>query len=182
MRSRWRCTQTSGRPARRDKEYRRCGTANVFGVVEPKAGRHFTCATADRSAAAFARIVRRIVQAYPTARTIHLVVDNLNTHREKALRDAFGPVEGARLWTRLTVHYTPKHGRWLNPAEIELSLVARQALGSSRFAMLSTLNRQVQTWATRANRRRTTMAWRFTRKDARRTFHYVNPLSMRSKY
>lgn len=89
-----------GHAAKRDNEYRRCGTANIFGVVEPKAGRHFTCATRNRSAAAFARMVRTLVRAYPRTRTTHLIVDNLNTHREKALTDTFGNREGRRLWRR----------------------------------------------------------------------------------
>jgi hypothetical protein len=171
-----------GHVAKRDNEYRRCGTANIFGVVEPKAGRHFTCATPNRSAAAFARMVRRVIEAYPDARTIHLVLDNLNTHREKALRDHFGPVEGARLWARLTVHDTPKHGSWLNQAEIELSLVARQCLGAQRIEELRALPRQTRAWTTRANRRRTTITWRFTRNDTRRKFGYQKPLSTRSEY
>ena len=171
-----------GHVAKRDNEYRRCGTANIFGVVEPKAGRHFTCATPNRTAAAFARMVRRVIEAYPKARTIHLVFDNLNTHREKALLDHFGPVEGARLWARLTVHYTPKHGSWLNQAEIELSLVSRQCLGAQRIDQLRALQRQTRAWTARANRRRTTITWRFTRKDARRKFGYKKPLFKRSRY
>jgi hypothetical protein len=114
-----------GHLAKRDNEYRRCGTANLFAVVEPKAGRHFTCATPDRSAAQFARVMERLVAAYPRARTIHLVMDNLNIHCEKSLTDRFGRRLGRRLWRRLTVHFTPKHGSWLNQAEIELSVVSR---------------------------------------------------------
>ena len=171
-----------GHVAKRDNEYRRCGTANIFGVVEPKAGRHFTCATPNRTAAAFARMVRRVIEAYPKARTIHLVLDNLNTHREQALLDHFGPVEGARLWARLTVHYTPKHGSWLNQAEIELSLVSRQCLGAQRIDQLRALQRQTRAWTARANRLHTTITWRFTRKDARQKFDYQKPPSKRSRY
>lgn len=170
-----------GHLAKRDNEYRRCGTANIFGVVEPKAGRHFTCATPNRSAAAFARMVRTIVRAYPTARTIHLVLDNLNTHREKALTDACGQHEGHRLWQRLTVHYTPLHGSWLNQAEIELSLITRQCLGTRRIDARNSLQRETRAWTTRATRRRTTISWQFTRKDARRKYGYEKPISNRSK-
>src|ERR1700704_975783 len=106
-----------GHIAKRDNEYQRCGTANIFAVVEPKAGRHFTCATPDRSAQQFACVVRRLVLAYPRARRIHLVMDNLNIHCEKSLTDAFGDREGRRIWRRLRVHFTPKHGSWLNQAE-----------------------------------------------------------------
>jgi hypothetical protein len=135
-----------GHAAKRDNEYRRCGTANIFGVVEPKAGRHFTCATPNRSAAAFARMVRRVIKAYPNARTIH------------------------------------QHGSWLNQAEIELSLVARQCLGAQRIPELRALQRQTRAWTTGANRRRTTITWRFTRKAARRKFAYKKPVSKRSRY
>ena len=169
-----------GRVAQRDNEYRRCGTASIFGVVEPKAGRHFTCATPNRSAAAFARMTRRVIEAYPDARTIHLVLDSLNPHREKALLDHFGPTEGASLWSRLTVHYTPKHGSWLNQAEIALSLVSRQCLGTQRIEHLQALQRQTRAWTSRAILQQTTITWRFTRKDARRKFGYQNLLSKRS--
>ncbi|MDO8502754.1 MAG: IS630 family transposase [Gemmatimonadaceae bacterium] len=176
-----------GRPARpghvakRDNEYERCGTANIFGVVEPKAGRHFTCATANRKAAQFARMIRTVVTAYPAARTIHLVMDNLNTHGETSLTNQFGRRTGHRLWRRLTVHYTPAHGSWLNQAEIELSLVARQCLGTRRMAQLAHLQAETRAWNTRANRRKTCIRWRFTRKDARTKFGYTKKLSRRSE-
>ena len=99
-----------GHVARRDNEYRRCGTATLFAIVEPKAGRHLTCATVNRSAAQFARQVKRVVAAYPDARTIHVVWDTLNIHCEKSLLDTFGAEGGGALWRRLTVHPTPKHG------------------------------------------------------------------------
>ena len=176
-----------GRPARpghlakRDNEYARCGTANIFAIVEPKAGRHLTCATRNRSARAFARRIHAVVAAYPRAHTIHLVMDNLNTHREKALIDHFGRRVGRALWRRLTVHYTPKHGSWLNQAEIELSLVARQCLGHRRIAALQALQSETRAWNARANRRKTHIHWRFTRKDARRKFGYKTNLSKRSQ-
>ena len=176
-----------GRPARpghlakRDTEYKRCGTANIFGVVEPKAGRHLTCATTDRSASQFARMVRTVVRTYPGVRTVHLVLDNLNTHREASLTKAFGRRTARRLWRRLTVHYTPKHGSWLNQAEIELSLVARQCLGTRRIPELAHLQSETRAWTTRANRARTCIRWRFTRKDARTKFGYQHQLSKRSQ-
>lgn len=138
-----------GHLAKRDNEYRRCGTANIFGVVEPKTGRHFTCATANRTAAAFADMVRTVIAAYPRAKTIHLVLDNLNIHCVKSLTDHFGKRLGRRLWKRLTVHYTPLHGSWLNQAEIELSLVSRQCLGTQRIDALPTLQRQTRAWTPR---------------------------------
>ena len=134
------------KPARPDNEYKRCGTANVFGVVEPKAGRRFTSATPNRSAAQFAQVVSHVVEQYPVARTIHLVMDNLNIHCRKSLVDSFGERAGGELWDRLTVHYTPKHESWLNQAEIELSLYSRQCLGKRRIPDLGTLRRETRVW------------------------------------
>ena len=170
-----------GHLAKRDNEYKRCGTANLFGIVEPKGGRHLTCATRDRSGRAFARRIHAVVAAYPRAHTIHLVMDNLNTHREKSLIDHFGPRAGRAVWRRLTVHYTPKHGSWLNQAEIELSLVSRQCLGRRRIAALRALQAETRAWTARANRRKTRINWLFTRRDARRKFGYKTNLSKRSE-
>jgi signal recognition particle subunit SEC65 len=162
-------------------EYRRCGTANIFAVVEPKAGRHFTCATPDRSARQFACVVRRMILAYPRAHRIHLVTDNLNIHCEKSLTDTFGEREGRRLWRRLAVHPTPKHGSWLNQAEIELSLVSRGCLGHRRIDTLSLLRTEVGAWTSNADRTRIKIQWRFTRHDARRKFGYQTKLFTRSQ-
>ena len=164
-----------GKPAKQDNEYKRCGTANVFGVVEPKAGRHFTTATPNRCAAEFARMVGQVVEQYPAAQTIHLVMDNLNIHCRKSLTDYFGEQEGGDIWDRLTVHYTPKHGSWLDQAEIELSLFSRQCLGTRRISDLKTLQRETKAWKRQANRKRTKINWQFTRKKARRLFKYRQP-------
>ena len=166
-----------GKPAKQDNEYKRCGTANVFGVVEPKAGRHFTTATPDRSGAEFARMVGHVVEQYPAARTIHLVMDNLNTHCRKPLVDYFGEQEGGNIWDRLTVHYTPKHGSWLDQAEIELSLFSRQCLGNRRIPDLNTLKRETRVWNRKTDRKRTKINWQFTRTKARKLFHYEKPRS-----
>jgi len=166
-----------GKPAKRDNEYERRGTANIFGAVEPQAGRHFTRATPNRSAAEFASMVGHIVQHYPYAQTIHLVMDNLNIHCRKSLVDYYGEQTGGYLWGRLTVHYTPKHGSWLNQAEIELSMFSRQCLGKRRIPDLATLRRETQIWKGTANRRRTKINWRFTRKKARKLFKYNKPRS-----
>jgi hypothetical protein len=103
-----------GQVAKRDSEYERCGTANVFCAVEPKAGQHYTRPTPDRCAAEFAQIMAELALNYPTVQTIHLVVDNLNIHCRKSLTDHYGEIPGTNLWSRFTVHYTPKHGSWLN--------------------------------------------------------------------
>jgi transposase len=161
-----------GHLARRDYEYKRCGTANVFCGVEPKAGRHFPKPTPNRSAAQFADYLVEIVARYPQARTIHLVLDNLNTHRRKSLTERFGEKLGNLLWDRFTVHYTPTHGSWLNQAEIEVSLLSRQCLGKRRIDDLATLQHEVQAWKRRLNHDGTTIEWNFTRKHARRKLHY----------
>ena len=161
-----------GRVGRRDSEYERRGTANVFCGVEPKAGRHFTRATPNRSAPEFAKEIRALVSRYPKARKIHLVMDNLNTHGRKALTDFYGPQQGARLWSRLTPHYTPKHGSWLNQAEIEISLFSRQCLGNGRIPDLRTLRQQARAWNRRVNGAGMTIDWNFDRQAARTLFKY----------
>ena len=162
-----------GRVARRDYEYLRCGTANVFCGIEPKAGRHFTKATPTRSSPEFADFLLGIAEHYPAADTIHLIVDNLSTHTRKALVERFGEEAGGWLWNRFTVHYTPKHGSWLNQAEIEISLFSRQCLGKRRIGDIATLRRQTKAWNHRTNRDRVTIQWKFTRKQARRKMNYA---------
>ena len=169
-----------GQVAKRDNEYKRCGTANMFCAVEPKAGRHFTFPTPDRSAPELARVLNRIIGSYPFARTIHLVMDNLNIHCRKTLTDHFGEQWGEYLWSRLTVHYTPKHGSWLNQAEIEISLLARQCLGHRRISSLCLLKSQVRAWNRKVNRDKVKIDWQFTRKKARQKFGYDKNSFMRS--
>ena len=170
-----------GREARRDNEYERCGTANVFCAVEPKAGRHFTFPTPDRSGFEFARVTLNLALAYPEAKTIHLVMDNLNIHRRKALADAFGAEMAAQVWDRFTVHYTPTHGSWLNQAEIEIGIFSRQCLGPRRIPDLKILRREAKAWTRRMNRDRVKIAWKFDRKTARRKFGYKPKAFKRSK-
>lgn len=170
-----------GREARRDSEYERRGTANVFCAVEPKAGRHFTFPTPDRSGFEFARVASKLAMQYPEAETIHLVMDNLNIHCRKSLTDAFGAEVGNEIWDRFTVHYTPAHGSWLNQAEIEIGLFARQCLGKRRIPDLKYLRRETRAWNRRINRARVKINWQFTRHDARRTFRYRTNDFKRSK-
>lgn len=170
-----------GREARRDNEYERRGTANVFCAVEPKAGRHFTFPTPDRSAFAFARVAFQLAIHYSEAETIHLVMDNLNIHRRKSLTDVFGAEVGGEIWDRFTVHYTPTHGSWLNQAEIEIGIFSRQCLGTRRIPDLKTLRREARSWNCRMNRTRTKINWKFDRKAARRKFGYNQKSFTRSK-
>jgi hypothetical protein len=169
-----------GREARQDNEYERRGTANVFCAVEPKAGRHFTFATPDRSGFEFAQVAVAVALAYPEAMTIHLVLDNLNIHRRKALVDVFGAEMAAEVWDRFTVHYTPTHGSWLNQAEIEIGMFSRQCLGKRRIPSLKLLRAESKAWNRRVNRDRIKIAWTFDRKAARRKFHYKRKSFKRS--
>ena len=170
-----------GREARRDNEYERCGTANVFCAVEPKAGRHFTFPTPDRSAFEFAQVAVTLALAYPEAETIHLIMDNLNIHRRKSLAGVFGAEMAAEVWDRFTVHYTPTHGSWLNQAEIEIGVFARQCLGRRRIPDLKTLRREARAWNRRMNRNRVKINWKFNRKGARHKFGYKRKSFTRSK-
>jgi len=169
-----------GREARRDNEYERRGTANVFCAVEPKAGRHFTFPTPDRSGFEFARAVAELACQYPNAKTIHLVMDNLSSHTLKSLTDLYGKDFGSEVWDRFTVHYTPTHGSWLNQAEIEIGLFARQCLGKRRIPDWKTLRRESRAWNRRMNRDQIKINWRFDRKTARRKFGYKYKHSKRS--
>jgi hypothetical protein len=170
-----------GREARRDNEYERCGTANVFCAVEPKAGRHFTFPTPDHSAFEFAQVAVTLALEYPDAKTIHLVMDNLNIHRCKSLTDVFGAEMAAEVWGRFTVHHTPTHGSWLNQAEIEIGIFSRQCLGNRRIPDLKTLRREAKAWNRRTNRDRIKITWKFDRKTARRKFGYKRKSFMRSE-
>lgn len=170
----------AGRTARRDSEYKRCGTANIFCGVEAKAGVHFTKVTAKRSAREWAMFMKEIADFYPQAKTIHLVVDNLNIHRRKALVDCYGEEQGDALWKRFSVHYTPKHGSWLNQAEIEIGLLARQCLGKRRIEEIRRLEQEVSAWNQATNHRGTRIQWQFDRIKAREKFRY-SPLITRSE-
>ena len=110
--------------------------------------------------------------AYPEAKTIHLVLDNLNIHRRKMLADVFGAEMAAEVWDRFTVHYTPTHGSWLNQAEIEIGMFSRQCLGKRRIRSLKILRAEAKAWNRRMNRDRVKIAWTFDRKAARRKFGY----------
>ena len=156
------------------------GTANVFCAVEPKAGRHFTFVTPDRSGVEFAKALFEVAMAYPEAETIHLVMDNLSTHSRKSLTDLCGEEFGAEIWDAFRPHYTPVHGSWLNQAEIEIGLFSGQCLGKRRLEDLAKLRREAAAWNRRVNRERVKIDWRFDRKAARKKFGYKRPLIKRS--
>lgn len=161
-----------GKVAREDYEYVRRGVANIYCVVAPHEGRHLTHATANRKGVNFARALKKVAACYKSADTIHLILDNLNVHRKKSVVAALGPVEGTRLWRRFTVHYTPKHASWLNPAELEVSLVSRECLGGNRVGSLEDLRDRVRHWNRDADRKRRKIQWRFKSSDAKRVFNY----------
>ena len=123
----------------------------------------------------------QIARRYPKARTIHLVVDNLSTHSRRCVVRHYGEERGGALWARFTMHFTPRHGSWLNQAEIEISLLNRQGLGRRRFTDISSLRAHVRAWNRRANSERTRIHWRFRSADARNKFGYDPTDSSRSK-
>ena len=145
----------------------------MFCGVQPKAGRYFPKVTRDRSSPQFADYLLDIAICYPEADTIHLVVDYLSSHTRKAVLERFGEKAGAWLWNRFTVHYTPKHGSWLNQAEIAISLFSRQCLGRRRIGDQASLRRETSAWGRRMNHHRLPIQWGFTRKKARTTFDYT---------
>ena len=156
-----------GQPARADYEYERKGVVNLFVVCEPLRGWRHVTVTDQRTAVDFAQVIRDLVDVhYPDAERIVLVLDNLNTHTPAALYQAFPPAEAKRLADKLEIHYTPKHGSWLDMAEIELSVLARQYL-DQRIPDKATLKGGVALWEARRNLAGTTIKWRFTTADAR---------------
>jgi len=156
-----------GSPPREDSEYKRNGTANLFMVFEPLAGARRVEVTERRTNQDFARLIRRLVDEwYPEAEQIVVVLDNLSTHSPAALYETFAPAEARRLVEKVEWHYTPKHGSWLNMAEIELSVLARQCL-ARRIPELETLRREVATWEAGRNAAVVKVDWQFTTADAR---------------
>jgi hypothetical protein len=164
-----------GRKRRVDYEYRRNGTANLFMLVQPLAGWRQVTVSERRTKIDFAEQMRRLVdEQFPEAIRIRVVLDNLNTHGPAALYEAFAPAEARRLTRKLEFHYTPRHGSWLNMAELELASLARQCLGR-RLPDLATLAAEVAAWQAPRNAQRTTITWRFSVEDARCKLHRLYP-------
>jgi transposase len=164
-----------GRPERVDYEYRRRGTANLFLLFEPLAGWRHVEVTERRTSAEFAQQMRALVDVhYPEAERIAVVLDNLSTHSPAALYQAFPPEEARRLLQRLEFHYTPKHGSWLNMAELEFSVLGRQCLGR-RIPDRETLQREITAWEAARNVAQATVQWRFTVAAARTKLHRLYP-------
>ena len=164
-----------GRVKRYDYEYERNGTRNLFVFCEPKGGWRHLEVTERRTAVDFAEQMRWLVdEAYPDTEVVRLVLDNLNTHKMGSLYEAFEPSEARRIAKRLELHYTPKHGSWLNMAEVELSVFGRQCL-KGRIGDEQTLRTQISALERERNDARATIDWRFTTQDARAKLRHIYP-------
>jgi transposase len=164
-----------GHPERQDYEYERHGVCNIFLACEPLSGKRYTQVTTQRTKVDWARFIQELVDVhYPHAEKIVVVMDNLNTHTPAALYEVFPPAEARRLVEKLELHYTPKHGSWLNMAEIELSVLSQHPL-SQRISTQAELQRQVEAWQQRRNQQAVTVNWRFTTEDARIKLKHLYP-------
>ena len=167
-----------GKIAIQDYEYVRKGTANIFVAVEPKGCRRITEVTKHRKKPDYAAFAERLIHAYPDAKTIHFVQDNLNIHFIGSLIEKFGLRKARRLWRRITPHYTPKHASWLNMAEIEINCFGTQCL-NRRIASIEELDREVRACTKRRNESRSTIKWKYTTEKAQKDFPtlYLNELN-----
>lgn len=158
---------TPGKQARYDYEYKRNGVVNLFMMFEPLAGKRQVKVTNRRTKKDWALCIGQLVdEIYPKAESIVLVMDNLNTHKKASLYEAFEPAEAKRLADKLEIHYTPKHGSWLNMAEIEMSVLSRQCL-PRYIATKQRMITEVSAWQRKRNETDVTVDWRFTTTDAR---------------
>ena len=164
-----------GQPTKEDYEYQRNGTANLFVLLCPLLGWRHLEVTARRGYQEFAHMMKALVDVFfPNARVIRVVLDNLNTHVFGALYETFPPEEARRLARRLEFHYTPKHGSWLNMAEMEFSVLGRQCL-DRRIPSAEELAQEVAAWEERRNAEHTQINWTFRVADARKKLHWIYP-------
>ena len=162
-----------------DSEYKREGTCSIFIYTEPLAGWRHTEALERRTKIDWARMIKWVLDGqYPDAEKVVLVQDNLNTHTISSLYEAFPPEEAFRLAQRLELHFTPKHGSWLNIAECELSALAAQCLGDRRIPDIDTLNAELTAWRVRRNEAQKGVDWQFTTADARIKLKRLYPAIM----
>lgn len=155
-----------GRLERHDYEYERCGVSNVFMATEPLGGRRMTKVTERKTKIDWAQFIQDIAERYAAAERITLVMDNLNTHRPGALYEAFPPDQAKALWDRFKFVYTPKHGSWLNVAEIELNVMISQCL-NRRIDNIKELREEVSAWQEHRDQLQAKVNWQFTAQDAR---------------
>lgn len=165
----------SGKPQRYDYQYQRNGTCNLFMFFEPRAGWRHVEVTERRTKQDFAHCMRQLVDGYyPEAEVIRVVVDNLNTHTPAALYETFTAAEAHRISQRVELHYTPKHGSWLNMVEIEFSVLAGQCL-QRRLPDKATVQQEIALWERHRNDAQATVQWRFTTEKARTKLHRLYP-------
>ena len=164
-----------GSPAKQDYEYERKGVSHQLLMCEPLGGWRHVRVTQRRTRKDYAECVRELVEVrYPRARKIRLVQDNLNTHDGASLYEAFEPARARRLLDRIEFHYTPKHGSWLNMAELEFSVLTRQCLGR-RIETAEELRAAIAAWERARNEARTKIDWCFRVADARKKLHWIYP-------
>ena len=155
-----------GQPARYDYEYERCGVCNIFMASEPLSGKRLVKITERKTKADWAYFIREIAENYNEAEKIILVMDNLNTHTPGALYDVFAPEKAKALWDRFEFVYTPKHGSWLNMAEIELNVLIGQCF-NRRIDRISLVRTEAEAWQNNRNNRNAKINWQFTTDKAR---------------
>ena len=163
-----------GRPARHDYEYKRCGTCNIFMANEPLAGKRMVEVTETKTMVDWAFFVEKIASHYKGAEKITLVMDNLNTHAPGSFYEAFAPEKAKTLWDRFEFVFTPKHGSWLNMAEIELNVLIGQCL-NRRIAKIEVMRNEVKAWESGRNRMNAIVNWQFTAEDARIKLNRLYP-------
>lgn len=164
-----------GRPARYDYEYKRRGVCNVFMANEPLAGKRVVNVTERKTKRDWAFFIAEIAERYRAAEKITLVMDNLNTHKPGSLYESFAPEQAKKLWDRFEFVYTPKHGSWLNMAEIELNVLIGQCL-NRRIGEMATVSAEVEAWQNHRNTKNATINWQFTTRDARIKLRRLYPI------
>lgn len=162
----------SGERLLKDYEYERAGSANVFCAVEPKQGRYFNKVTDCRDGLEFSIFLTELASHYASASKIILVMDNLSTHSFEVFQQHVEPSLAKKIWNRFEVHYTPKHGSWLNQAEIAIGMYSRQCLGDGRVGDITELKKNTMAWNKKINQHNKIIEWRFTKTKARKSFCY----------
>ena len=154
-----------GRSEKYDGEYKRMGTQNIFVAVEPLAGKRYIKVTNQRKKVDYAHFIKKLIPIYPKAKKIQLVADNLNTHFENSFYETFHPKEAKSLLNKIEFHYTPKHGSWLNMAEIEINMMDKECL-NRRIGQKEILKNEIAAWTKQRNKERKKIYWTFTKKKA----------------
>lgn len=156
---------TKNRIEKIDYEYKRNGVRNIFVSVEPLGGKRVLSVTKHRKKADFVEFITKVVDSYPLANKIHIVLDNLNTHFKKSFYDVLNKEDSDKLLSKIEFHYTPKHGSWLNMAEIEISALDRQCI-KGRISDETELVNRINSWTNDRNLKKKKINWKFTKEDA----------------